>query len=116
LEITVVIDFDKGQARVLLMISAQSAVIGTAPLYRRVVCHWHFRGLEKNFSAAPVVVNIIRNEYSLAAVNGASLEQVDLALLKDDLSFYFGVAGRANGKSYVVEDVRSHPSCHELAP
>ena len=78
-------NFDKRQTGVLLVIGAPAAIVGAAPFYRRVVDYRHFRPLDENFAAAPVVIDIVGDQHSLGAVFRASLQQKYLFILEDDL-------------------------------
>ena len=85
LQVAVIADFHQREAGVLLVIGAQSAVIGTAPFHGRVVVIGHLRRLQENFPAAAVIVHIIGNEDALVSMNSAALEHEDVAVFEDNL-------------------------------
>ena len=79
-------DLDQRQARVLLVVGAQAAVVRAAPLHRRVVAQRHLRRLDEHLAAAAVVVDVVGDQHALGAVLRAALEHVDAAVLEDDLA------------------------------
>jgi hypothetical protein len=89
----------------LFVVGAEAAVVGASPFDGSVVDLWHLRRLDEDFAAAAVIVDVIGNEDALGAVLGAAFEQVDAAILKNGFSFGFAVAGGADGKSDVIEEV-----------
>jgi hypothetical protein len=94
------------------VVGTEAAVIGASPFHGRVVNHRHFRSLDKNFTAAAVIVDIVRNQDAFRAVLMASLKQVDVAVLKDDLALHLRIALRADGERNVVEEIWPGPG-HE---
>src|SRR5882724_5463625 len=89
----------------LLMVCAETTVIGTSPLYGGVVDEWHFGRLDENLAAAAVVVDVVGDQDALVSVLGAAFEQEHLIVLKDCLPFDFSIAGRADGEGDVVEEI-----------
>src|SRR6266851_5033026 len=106
-KVTVVVDFDQRKTGMLLVVGTEAAVVGASPFDRRVVNHGHFRSLDKNLAAAAVVVDIVRNKNTLRTVPLAFLQQVDIAVLKDDLALHLCVTPRADGDRDVVEEIGS---------
>ena len=89
------------------MVGAQAAVVGAAPLHRRVVALRHLRVLEEHLAAAAVVVDVVGDQHALGAVHRAVLEHQHAAVLEDDLGVDAPVAGRADRDRGVVEQIRS---------
>ena len=93
LQVAMIGDLDERDARVLLMIGAQPAVIRTAPLDGGVEHTRHLRRLDEHFPALPVVVHIVCQEHAFGSMRWARLEHVDGPVLKHDLGFDLLVAG-----------------------
>jgi hypothetical protein len=104
-QVAVVADFDQRQARVLLVVGAEAAVVGASPFDGSVVDEGHLGGLDEDFAGAAVVVDVVGDEDFFCAVLGAAFEQVDVAVLENGFGFDFAVAGGADGDGYVVEEV-----------
>ncbi len=104
--------FDEREAGVLLVIGAQAAIVGATPLYRSVVNQWHFRLLDKDFAAAPVVIHVVGDQYAFRAVIWAALQQKNFVVLKNDLAFQFAKTLRADGQRYIIKKVRPYPFRH----
>ena len=100
-------DLDQRQARVLLVVGAQAAVVRAAPLHRRVVALRHLRVLEEHLAAAPVVVDVVGHQHALGAVHRAVLQHQHAVVLEDDLRVDAAIARRADGDRGVVEQIRS---------
>jgi len=104
-EVAVVADLDEGKAGVLFVVSAEAAVVGASPLDGSVVDLGHLWGLDEDFAAAAVVVDVVGNEDALGAMLGAAFQEVDVAILENGFGFDFAVAGGADGEDDVVEEV-----------
>ena len=104
-QVAVVADLDEGEAGVLLVVGAEAAVVGASPFDGSVVDLRHLGRLDEDFAAAAVVVDVVGDQDALGAVLGAALEQVDVAVLEDDLGVDLAVAGGADGEGDVVEEV-----------
>jgi hypothetical protein len=104
-EVAIVADLDKGEAGVLLVVGAEAAVVGASPLDGSVVDLGHLGGLQEDFAAAAVVVDIVGDKDALGAVLGAAFEQVDIVVLENGFGFDFAIAGGADGDGYVVEEI-----------
>ena len=102
-----VADLDEREARMLLVIGAEPAVVRTAPLHRRVVVRRHLRRLDEHFAAAPVVVDVIGDEHALVSVLRAPLEHEHAVVLKHDLGVHATEARRADRHRDVVEEIRA---------
>src|SRR5271155_5285371 len=87
------------------MVGAEAAVVGASPFDGGVVDLGHFGGLDEDFAAAAVVVDVIGDEDALGAVLGAAFEEIDVVVLENGFGFDFAVAGGADGNGYVVEEV-----------
>jgi len=98
-------DLDEGETTVLLVIGAQSAVIGTAVLDGRVVDHGLLGNLDEDFPGAAVIVDVVGDQHALMAMLRTAFEHPDLAVFKHDLRVDAAVAGGADGDSDVVEEV-----------
>jgi hypothetical protein len=59
---------------VLLVVGAETAIVGAAPLHGCVVNVGHFRTLDEDFAAAAVIIDVIGDENMLGAVFGTTLE------------------------------------------
>jgi hypothetical protein len=97
------------------MINAEAAIIRATPLYRRVKDIRHFRRFDKNLPTAAVVIDIICQQDLFTAVPGTPFQHKDLAILKDDFSFHFFQAGRANGNGNIVKKIRADAVCQWLS-
>jgi hypothetical protein len=104
-EVAIVADLDEGEAGMLFVVGAEATIVGASPLYWSVVDLGHLGGLDEDFAAAAVVVDVVGDEDTLGAVLGAAFEEVDFVVLEDGFGFYFAIAGGADGESYVVEEV-----------
>ena len=104
-EIAGVADFDEREAGVLLVVGAEAAVVGAAEFDGGVVAVGHLGGLDEDFAAAPVVVDIVGDQDALEAVRGAAFEHEDVVVFEDDLGVDAAVAGGADGDGCVVVEV-----------
>jgi hypothetical protein len=98
------------------MISAKTAIIRASPFDWRVVNQWHFWRLNENFTAAAVILDIIRDKYPLAPVLWATLKEKDLAVLKDSLGLDLSITSRADRDHDVVEKIWAFFITHGLSP
>src|SRR6266478_1926523 len=114
-QVAVVTDFDEGEAGVLFVVGAEAAVVGTSPLYGRVVELRHLGGLDEDFAAAAVVVDVVGDKDALGAVLRATFQEVDVAVLKDGFGFDLAIIGGADGDGYVVEEVGADFSGHAVS-
>ena|ERR1700677_2060216 len=87
------------------MIGAEAAVVGASPVDGGVVDLWHLGGLDEDFAAAAVIIDVIGDEDALRAVLGAAFKEVDILVLKNGFGFDFAVTGGADGDGYIVEEV-----------
>jgi hypothetical protein len=78
LKVAVVGDLDQSEAGVLLVVRAEAAVVRTIPADGHVVVPGHLGGLDENFAATPVIIDIVRHEDALGSMDRAALEQVTL--------------------------------------
>ena len=114
-EVAVVANLHQRQAGVLLVIRTQAAVVRASPLHWRVIDQRHFRRLDEDFPAAPVVVHVVGDEHALVAVLWAALQEINVAILENSLGLDFAVAPRADGNRDVVKEVRSDFFTHEVS-
>src|SRR5437660_10557054 len=96
----------------LLVVGAQTAVVGASPFHGRVVNERHFRGLDENLPAAAVVVDVVGDEDALSAVLRTALQEVDISVLEDGLAFHLAVAGGADRDGNGVEKMGAGFSGH----
>ena len=96
----------------LLVIVAQTAVVRAAPFDRCVVMQGHFRFLDEHFAAAPVIIDVIRDEHSFGTVFRAALQQKHFVVLKDNFAFQLAETRRANRQCNVIKHVRPHAFRH----
>jgi hypothetical protein len=96
----------------LLVIGTEATVVRTAPLYGRVVVGRHLRRFDEDFAATAVILDVIGEENSLGSVCGAMLEEIDIAILEEDLPFYFCVAPGAGGECDIVVEIGSNSWWH----
>ena len=104
----------QGQAGMLFVVGAQSTIIWTAPLYRRVVNLRHLRWLEKHLATTPVVIHIIGHEDAFCAVFRTAFKQKHFVVLKDDFSFELAKTVRADRHRDVIKQVRPDTLRHVL--
>ena len=71
-QVAVVVDLDERQAGVLLVVGAQAAVVGAAPLHGVLKCVGHLRRLDEDFAAAAIVVDVVGDEDALRAMLAGS--------------------------------------------
>jgi hypothetical protein len=104
-EVAVVANLDQSEAGVLLVVGAEAAVVGASPLDGGVVDLRHLRRLDEDFATAAVVVDVVGDEDFFGTVLRATLEEVNVAILKDGFGFDLAVAGGADGDGDVVEEI-----------
>ncbi len=85
-EIAGVVDFEEREAGVLLVVGAEAAVVGAAVFDGGVVAVGHLGGLDEDFAAAAVVVDVVGDEDALEAVLRAALEHETLSSSKTILA------------------------------
>ncbi len=68
------------------MVGAEAAVVGASPLDGSVVDLRHLGGLDEDFAAAAIIVDVVGDEDFFRAVLRAALEEVDVAVLKKVLA------------------------------
>ena len=90
------------------MVGAQAAIVWASPLYRGIVGIGHLRRLDKDLTAAAVVVHVIGQQYLFTAVLGAALQHEDLVVLEDDLSFHLAQALGADRDGNIVKKIRTN--------
>src|SRR5260221_2270448 len=105
-------DLHERKAGMLLVIGAQAAVVGAAPLYRCVVYQWHFRLFDEHLAAPPVIVNVIGYQYTLSSILGTALEEENLVVLENDLAFQFTKALRTDRQRHIVKSILQHAFGH----
>src|SRR6478672_11378172 len=115
LQIAKITDFHQRQTGMLLVIGAQPAVVGTSPFHGCVVADRHLRRFDEHFAAATVVIHVVGDEDSLAAVFRAVLQQEHLAVFEHNLAFELAIASRADGQRDVVKQIRSSACSHYCA-
>src|SRR5215467_12784021 len=98
LQIAKIADFDQRQTRMLLVIRAQAAVVGTSPFHWRVIADRHFGWFDEHLAASPVIIHVVGDEDSLAAMLGAVLQQEHLAVFEHDLALELAIARRADSE------------------
>ena len=115
-EVAAVGDFQDGEARVLLVVRAQAAVVRAAPRHRRREPARHLARLHVVADAA-VVLGVARDEHFLllAAAMPAPLEHVHRAVLQDDLGLHAAQAPRAQAQREIVVGVRALAVRHQAA-
>src|SRR6185312_1764668 len=91
----------------LLVVSAEAAVIRAPPLDRSVVNQRHFGRFYKNFTAAAVVFHIVCDQDSLAPVLRTALQHEHLAILEHRFAFDLLITDGADGYDYIVEEIRT---------
>src|SRR5258708_27781765 len=96
----------------LLVVGAQTAVIGAAPLYRGVVYQRHFRLLDEHLAASPVIINVIGDQHALSAMLRTALEEENLVVLENDLTFQLAKTLRTDGQRHIVKKIRPHAFGH----
>jgi hypothetical protein len=106
-QVAVVTNFDQREAGMLFVIGAQTAIVRAAPLYRRVVNQGHLRRFYEDFTAAPVIINIISNQDTFVPVLGAAFQHEDLSILKHSFAFDLLKARGADGYDYIIEKIRT---------
>ena len=111
-QVAVIADLDQRQTGVLFVVGAQTAVVRTAPLHRSVVLQRHLGRLDEDFAAAPVIIHVIGDQNTLAAMLHAMLEHEDFVVLKNYLAFALHETARADGDSYIVKKIRTNPLSH----
>jgi hypothetical protein len=114
-QVAVVADLDQREAGVLLVVGAEAAVVGASPLDGSVVDERHLGGLDEDFAAAAVVVDVVGDEDFFRTVLRAAFEEVDVVVLEDGLGFDFAVTGGADGDGYVVEEVGAGFVGHDVS-
>ncbi len=87
-QIAVVANLDQSEAGVLLMVGTQATIIGASPFDRGVVDERHFGGLDEDFAAAAIVVDVVGNEDAIKAVLGAELAEMGRAVRGEGIGLY----------------------------
>ena len=116
LEVAAIGNLHERQARVLLMIGAEPAVVRATPADRCVERQRHLRRFDEDFTAPPVVLDVVRHQHPLRTVRRAPLEHEDRAVLEHDLPLDFPITGRADRDGDVVEEIRPHAISHGAPP
>jgi hypothetical protein len=111
-EIASIADFEQRETGVLLVVGAESAVVGAAEVDGGVVAVGHLGGLDEDFAAATVVVHVVGDQHALEPVGGAAFEHEDLVFFEDDLGVDAAVTRGADGDGGVVIEVRANTSWH----
>jgi hypothetical protein len=80
---------------VLFVIWAKPAIVGASVLHWRVPVPGHLRWLNENFTAAPVVINVISHQDTLKAMLRTSLQHKHLLVFEYNLRVYAAEATSA---------------------
>src|SRR5215468_3036584 len=86
-QIARVSNLHKRQARMLLMVRAQPAIVWAAPFHSCVERLGHFRRFDEELTATAVIIHIVCDKNAFGAMLGAALQQKHFFVLKDDLAF-----------------------------
>src|SRR5262245_16078614 len=115
-EVAVVGYFDQRETGVLLVVRAEPAIVRATVADGRVVAVRLLRRLQEDLAAPLVIVHVVRDEDPLPAVDRASLLEIDVALLEENLPLDFPKATRADRDRDIVEDVRPYLIGHGPLP
>jgi hypothetical protein len=79
----------------LFVVRAQATIVGTTVLYRRIPVTWHLWRFEEDFTAPPIVIQVIGHKHTLKPMLPASLQHVNAVVLEDDLGVHASIASSA---------------------
>ncbi len=104
-EIAVLVDLDQGQARVLLVVRAQPAIIGAAELGAALPAERPVAGLDVILAQSPIG-GVARDQRGVRSVPLTALLVPDLVVANLDLRRHQRQAGLAQRRGLAPEDVR----------
>ena len=99
-------DFHQRKATVLLMVRAESAIVGTAVLDRRVELQRQLARLQRQ-ARALVVIDVGGDEHLFETVARAPLVQVDALVLENDFRLHLAQARGADAVGQFVVKIRA---------
>jgi hypothetical protein len=99
----------------LLMVGAETAIVGTSKFHWSVEMLRHLRRLDEYLTATAIVVDIVGHEHALKTMLGTPLQHVDTIVFKYDFGVDPAKACVAQRNSGVVEEIgagwRAHGRC-----
>src|SRR5699024_487007 len=98
------------------VLRAQAAIVGAAPALFGIETFGQLRWLDENLAALTVVLGIIGQQHTLAAMPWAPFFQIDARILDQDFRLDATQALRAHGHGAVVEKIRPYLGTHDDSP